>query len=119
MALNTGCNGWQEGLDVVVEGEAERVTDKARLDDLARAWAEKWDGSWKFEPVAEGFRHSEGEGIAYVFAVRPAKVLLLGRAASATLVIGFHPWRALSGARPNAGTSVKRVGNPAFARQRR
>jgi nitroimidazol reductase NimA-like FMN-containing flavoprotein (pyridoxamine 5'-phosphate oxidase superfamily) len=79
VALTTGCNGWQEGLDVVVEGEVERVTDKARLDDLARAWAEKWDGSWKFEPVAEGFRHPEGEGIAHVFAVRPAKVLAFGK----------------------------------------
>ena len=37
------------------------------------------DGSWKFEPVAEGFRHSEGEDIAYVFAVRPAKVLAFGK----------------------------------------
>jgi general stress protein 26 len=79
VVLTTGCNGWQSGLDVVVEGVAERVTVEARLGELARAWGEKWDGSWKFEPVAEGFRHAEGEGIAHVFAVRPAKVLAFGK----------------------------------------
>ena len=79
VALTTGCNGWQDGLDVVVEGLAERVTDTARLSELARAWREKWDGSWEFEPVEEGFRHTDDEGIAHVFAVRPAKVLAFGK----------------------------------------
>jgi nitroimidazol reductase NimA-like FMN-containing flavoprotein (pyridoxamine 5'-phosphate oxidase superfamily) len=78
VALTTGCNGWEEGLDVVVEGEAERVTDEVRLGELARAWAEKWDGSWRFEPTAEGFRHADG-GVAHVFAVRPRKVLAFGK----------------------------------------
>jgi nitroimidazol reductase NimA-like FMN-containing flavoprotein (pyridoxamine 5'-phosphate oxidase superfamily) len=75
VALTTGCNGWQDGLDVIVEGEAERVTDEASLSELARAWRDKWDGSWKFEPVADAFRHGDGEAIAYVFAVQPTKVL--------------------------------------------
>jgi hypothetical protein len=79
VALTTGCNGWQDGLDVVVEGVAERVTDEARLGELALAWGEKWDGSWKFEPVAEGFRHADGEGTAHVFAVRAAKILAFGK----------------------------------------
>jgi general stress protein 26 len=80
VALTTGCNGWQDGLDVVVEGAAERITDEAALRDLARAWGEKWDGSWRFEPVAEGFRHADGEHIAHVFGVRPDKVLAFGKA---------------------------------------
>jgi general stress protein 26 len=79
VALTTGCNRWQDGLDVVVEGVAERVTDEGRLGELALAWGEKWDGSWKFEPVAEGFRHADGERTAHVFAVRPAKVLAFGK----------------------------------------
>jgi nitroimidazol reductase NimA-like FMN-containing flavoprotein (pyridoxamine 5'-phosphate oxidase superfamily) len=79
VALTTGCNSWEDGLDVVVEGEAERVTDEARLRELARLWRGKWDGSWEFEPVPEGFRHGGGEGIAHVFAVRPAKVLAFGK----------------------------------------
>ena len=42
--LTTGCNDWQGGLDVVVEGEAVCVTDHERLALLADAWARKWDG---------------------------------------------------------------------------
>lgn len=79
VAMTTGCNSWQEGLDVIVEGEAERVTDEARLGELARVWRGKWDGSWKFEPAADGFRHSGGESIAHVFAVVPSKVLAFGK----------------------------------------
>jgi general stress protein 26 len=79
VALTTGCNSWRDGLDVIVEGEAERVTDEARLSELARAWRGKWDGSWEFEPVTDGFRHTSGEGIAHVFAVRPTKVLAFGK----------------------------------------
>jgi nitroimidazol reductase NimA-like FMN-containing flavoprotein (pyridoxamine 5'-phosphate oxidase superfamily) len=79
VALTTGCNGWEEGLDIVVEGEAERVTDATRLVELAKAWEAKWDGQWKYRPVADGFEHDESEGLAYVFAVRPAKVLAFGK----------------------------------------
>jgi nitroimidazol reductase NimA-like FMN-containing flavoprotein (pyridoxamine 5'-phosphate oxidase superfamily) len=79
VALTTGCNTWRDGLDVVVEGEAERVTDEALLSELARAWRRKWDGSWDYEPVADGFRHTGGEAIAHVFAVRPTKVLAFGK----------------------------------------
>jgi nitroimidazol reductase NimA-like FMN-containing flavoprotein (pyridoxamine 5'-phosphate oxidase superfamily) len=79
VVLTTGCNGWQEGVDVVVEGKAERVTDEMRLGELARAWKQKWDGSWEYEPVAEGFSHTGGESIAHVFAVRPAKILAFGK----------------------------------------
>lgn len=78
VALTTGCNGWEDGLDIVVEGEAERVTDAGTLAALAREWEGKWDGQWKFQPVAEGFAHGES-GVAYVFAVRPHKVLAFGK----------------------------------------
>jgi general stress protein 26 len=78
VALTTGCNRWDEGLDVVVEGEAERVTDDATLRRLASAWTTKWDGQWKFE-VGDGGFLSDGGGLALVFAVRPAKVLAFGK----------------------------------------
>ena len=35
-ALTTGDNGWKTGLDVVVEGRAERVTDGVLLRTLAQ-----------------------------------------------------------------------------------
>ena len=73
VALTTGANDWQSGLDVVVEGQAARVTDAPQLDRLAAAWAKKWDGRWQYEVSQDGFRHDAGT--ALVFAVRPAKVL--------------------------------------------
>jgi hypothetical protein len=76
--LTTGCNGWDRGLDVVVEGEAERVVEHDRLLRLASAWATKWDGRWQFE-VADGvFRQDDG-GEALVFAVAPTKILAFGK----------------------------------------
>jgi nitroimidazol reductase NimA-like FMN-containing flavoprotein (pyridoxamine 5'-phosphate oxidase superfamily) len=78
VALTTGTNDWQSGLDVVVEGEAARVTDAQLLERLAAAWAQKWDGQWEYEVSEDGFRHHGGT--ALVFAVRPAKVLSFTKA---------------------------------------
>jgi hypothetical protein len=47
--LLTGCYRWDDGLDVVAEGDAVQVTDEALLTRLAREWAGKWDGQWQFE----------------------------------------------------------------------
>ena len=73
VALITGTNDWQSGLDVVVEGEAVRVTDPEKLQRLAAAWAQKRDGRWRYGVDEDGFRHHVGT--ALVFAVRPTKVL--------------------------------------------
>jgi hypothetical protein len=37
VVLTTGTNTWAEGYDLVVEGEAVRVTDDAQLHGLAEA----------------------------------------------------------------------------------
>jgi len=73
----TGCNQWEEGLDVVVEGDAVQVTDERTLQRLAAAWGTKWDGRWTYQASNGRFRHAVGE--ALVFAVRPAKVLAFGK----------------------------------------
>jgi general stress protein 26 len=73
VVLTTGCNRWNVGLDVVIEGDAVRVTDDAQLRRLAEAWKTKWEGSWQFEVLEGGFRNQAG-GLGVVFAVRPAKV---------------------------------------------
>lgn len=78
VALTTGCNSWQEGVDVVVEGHAAQVTDHARLVRLAEAWRAKWNGSWQFEAGDGAFRHPGG-GEALVYAVKPAKVLAFAK----------------------------------------
>ena len=78
VVLTTGCDTWDHGLDVVVEGEAHRVIDRATLERLAAAWARKWDGSWRFDVADDGFHH-EGGGVALVFAVEPTKVIAFGK----------------------------------------
>ena len=75
VVLTTGANDWQTGLDVVIEGDATRVTDAQQLDRLAAAWTQKWDGRWQYDVSQDGFRHDDGTGLVLVFAVRPAKVL--------------------------------------------
>lgn len=75
--LTTGCNGWQSGLDVVLEGDAVQVSDEARLRRLAKAWTAKWDGSWQYE-VRGGSFQMEGSPVL-VFAVAPVKVLAFGK----------------------------------------
>jgi nitroimidazol reductase NimA-like FMN-containing flavoprotein (pyridoxamine 5'-phosphate oxidase superfamily) len=78
VALTTGNNTWAEGLDIVVEGEAVRVSDEARLRQLADAWEAKYGSEWHWE-VADGmFRHADGGGAA-VFRVEPAKVLAFAK----------------------------------------
>ncbi|TDC91381.1 pyridoxamine 5'-phosphate oxidase family protein [Actinomadura sp. 7K507] len=78
VAMITGCNRWDEGLDVVVEGVAERVTAHTDLERLAIAWAAKWDGQWQFQAIDGGFTHADG-GEALVFAVRASKILAFGK----------------------------------------
>jgi hypothetical protein len=81
VVMTTGCNRWDEGLDVVVEGKAERVTDRSTLELLAAAWATKWDGQWRFGVADGGFTHPD-TGVndpVLVFAVKPTNVLAFGK----------------------------------------
>jgi len=77
VVLTTGCDRWDSGLDVMVEGEAVRVTDDDLLGRLAAAWTSKWDGRWRFE-VRDGGFHHEGGG-AQVYSVTPTKILAFGK----------------------------------------
>jgi hypothetical protein len=74
VVLTTGCNNWEAGLDVVIEGEAVQLADDLRLQRLAAAWATKWDGRWQYEARAGSFHHPDG-GAAVVFSVMPTKIL--------------------------------------------
>jgi general stress protein 26 len=81
VVLITGCNRWDEGLDVMVEGEAERMTDRAVLEGLAAVWATKWNGEWQFEVVDGGFANPDAsvDRSVLVFAVKPVKVFAFGK----------------------------------------
>ena len=74
VVLTTGCNRWDQGLDVVVEGEAVRVTDDAVLARVAEAFTSRWDGRWQYTASGGCFRGEDGTGEAMVFSVAPAKV---------------------------------------------
>jgi nitroimidazol reductase NimA-like FMN-containing flavoprotein (pyridoxamine 5'-phosphate oxidase superfamily) len=76
--LTTGCNGWERGLDVVVEGDAVQVTDEALLRRLAEAWTTKWVGRWQFQVGDGSFQHMEGSPVL-VFTVAPSKVLAFAK----------------------------------------
>src|SRR5579862_7380972 len=79
--LMTGRNDWDQGLDIVVEGEAERVEGRKHLELAAAAWTTKWDGRWDYVVTDTGFEHSDDpdHSEVLVFAVRPERVLAFGK----------------------------------------
>ena len=79
VVLTTGTSTLHGGLDVVVEGVAERVTDPGELSALAAAWEEKYGAEWHFDVVDGGFG-SQGESLGAVFRVRPVTVFGFGKA---------------------------------------
>jgi hypothetical protein len=78
VAVTTGVNTWKDGLDVVVEGNAQRLTGVQNLSPLADAIREKYHGEWDFTPDDAGFGHSAG-GLAHVFRVAPTKVIAFAK----------------------------------------
>ena len=75
VVLITGCNQWDHGVDVVVEGDAVQVTDPAVLGRLTEAWAGKWDGRWRLAVRDGGFHNIDENNFASeVFAVAPTKI---------------------------------------------
>jgi len=79
VTLTTGCNRWDEGLDLVVEGRAVQVADDAVLERLAEVWAGKWDGRWEWVVGDGAFRHEVGGAAVLVYSVTPSKVLAFAR----------------------------------------
>jgi len=63
--MMTGCNTYDEGFDLVLEGDAVREADDAKLRRVAAAYEAKYGPDWRFE-VRDGAFHHEG-GEAWVF----------------------------------------------------
>ena len=79
--LTTGCNAIDEGLDVVVEGDAERVTEDAKLRRIADAYVSKYGNDWRFVVRDGAFVHEgahEGS-TALVYEVAPRTVFGFGK----------------------------------------
>jgi hypothetical protein len=80
--LTTGDGSMEDGIDIVLEGTAERITGATRLRALADMWVAKYGEVWRFGVRDdEGFRHRLDADVdrdavpdlAYVFAIRPQR----------------------------------------------
>lgn len=76
-AITTGCNRVAEGLDLVVEGDAVLVSDKATLQRVADGFAAKYDPPFSFK--ATDFSAFGDGGEVLVYGVSPARVFGYGR----------------------------------------
>ncbi len=77
VALTTGTNALHSGTDLVVEGDAVRLTDDAALQAVAAAFLAKYGEEWRFT-VADG-QFAHGAGRALVYRVAQATVFAFGK----------------------------------------
>lgn len=77
VAITTGNNAWADGLDVVVEGAAQRITGSDALKTLADAFRAKYGDAWDFANDGEVF--NPNQQAAHVFRVPPDKVLAFAK----------------------------------------
>jgi general stress protein 26 len=66
----TGCNTLDDGLDLVVEGDAVIERDEHKLEQIAKAYEAKYGAGWHFEVREGAFHH--GPGVAVVYEVAPS-----------------------------------------------
>ncbi|WP_405808692.1 pyridoxamine 5'-phosphate oxidase family protein [Streptomyces sp. NBC_00210] len=72
VVLTTGANALNEGYDLVIEGEAVRVTDEAQLRAISTAYVQKYGPDWEFEVSEGGFISSGGPDLVFRVAPRTA-----------------------------------------------
>ena len=74
-AVMTGCNTWNEGVDIVLRGDVEIVRDLPHLQRVADAFLAKYGDDWTFEVDGDGtFR-----GPSLVYRLSPAQALGFGK----------------------------------------
>jgi pyridoxine/pyridoxamine 5'-phosphate oxidase len=77
LTIITGCNTLQDGLDIVVEGNAVQLTDKVALQRVADRYLAKYGSDWAFTVTENGF-NGDG-GFALVFEVTPTTAYGFGK----------------------------------------
>jgi len=77
--LTTGSNALDSGLDLVLEGDAQRVTDDAQLRRVADRYLAKYGNDWHFEVRDGAFHHASGAGEALVYRVAPVTAFGFGK----------------------------------------
>ncbi|MDI1462720.1 pyridoxamine 5'-phosphate oxidase family protein [Catellatospora sp. KI3] len=75
--LTTGTNALDEGLDLVVEGDAVRVRQTPELSRVALVYEFKYGPDWRYEVADEAFHHVGG--CALVYRVDPVRALGFGK----------------------------------------
>ena len=76
-AVTTGANTLSEGYDLVMEGDAARVSDDAELGRAAEAYLAKYGPDWRFT-VRDGHFHGAG-GAAVVYRITPVTAFGFGK----------------------------------------
>lgn len=77
--MTTGTNRLREGFDIVVEGEAVRLTDPEVLRPVAEAFDVKFDGMFHYEVSDDGAVNDRASGQVLLFKVAPVKAFGFGR----------------------------------------
>lgn len=86
--LTTGRNALNEGLDLVVEGDAVQLRDEAALNLLADAYEAKYGSDWRFA-VRDG-QFCNDDGAVPVFRVAPDTVFAFGKGQSSQTRLRFE-----------------------------
>lgn len=77
-AVTTGCNRWNEGLDIVLLGDVVRVRDRQVLQRVADAHTAKYGSAWAAEVDDDGTFRMHGHG-ALVYELSPEQALGFGK----------------------------------------
>jgi hypothetical protein len=64
-AVTSGCNTWDEGLDLVLHGDAVVVHELALLRRVADAFLAKYGSAWAFEVADDGTFGGHGGSVVY------------------------------------------------------
>jgi hypothetical protein len=78
VVLTTGRSDWNDGVDIVLEGDARLATDQAVLEQVGDAFRLKWDGRWKYSAQDGTLSHPDGFAVE-VYSVRPRKVFAFAK----------------------------------------
>ncbi|HKG27251.1 MAG TPA: pyridoxamine 5'-phosphate oxidase family protein [Thermomicrobiales bacterium] len=78
VVVTTGCNALEEGLDLVIEGDAVKVTDRPTLQRVTEGFASKYDDPFRFD-VVDGAIQGETGNVALVYKLSPATAFGFGK----------------------------------------
>jgi hypothetical protein len=76
-AVTTGCNTWNDGVDIVLHGDVEIRRDLPQLRRVADAFVAKYGDDWAFEIADDGTFN--GPGGALVYRLNPTQALGFGK----------------------------------------